>query len=187
MRSGDDALGPDVARARSIPFVVGAAVLPVSLVLYVSSLFMYVAQMLRRVEVFGLGRTEADAFRLVDTIEDLWRDGQIGLSLVIIAFTLVFPIGKYVALTFVMVGRYDSRRATVLRWVKNLGQWSMGDVFVVALLVVIVRVNNAVAQVEVEPLAGLWVFAASVLLSMVASAALGLHFDRVEKARLARA
>ena len=45
MHSGDDALGPDLARARSIPFVVGAAVLPVSFVLYVSSLFMYVAQM----------------------------------------------------------------------------------------------------------------------------------------------
>ena len=64
----------------------------------------------------------------------------------------------------------------MLLWVKNLGQWSMGDVFVVALMVVIIRFNGSVAEVAVHPLAGLWVFAASVILSMIASALLG--FDR---------
>ena len=173
-----EGVGTIAPARRSVAYAVAAVVLPVSFVLYVVSLTMYVAQIVRRIEVLGLGRDDVETFRLFDTIESLWTDGQIGLAVIIIAFTLFFPIGKYLALGFVMIGRYDAKRATALRWVKNLGQWSMGDVFVVALLVVIVRVNASFAQIEVEPLAGLWVFASSVILSMVASAALGFHFDR---------
>lgn len=162
----------------SVAFTVAGITLPISLVLYVISLFMDVTQIARRLEVLGIGRDDIESYRLLTTIESLWNDGQIGLALIIVAFTLVFPIGKFLALGFVMIGRYDDKRATALRWVKNLGQWSMGDVFVVAMMVVIVRVDAAFAQISVKPMPGLWVFAASVILSMIASAALGFHFDR---------
>ena len=167
-----------MTRLRSLPYAIAALVLPVSLVLYVTSLFMHVAQMERRMEVFGIGRSDVEAYRLFDTIEQLWNDGQTGLAVIIVAFTLFFPISKYLALGFVMIGRYDAKRRRTLTWVKHFGQWSMGDVFVVALLVVMARVNSGIAQVSVEPLLGIWIFAASVILSMVASGALGLHFDR---------
>lgn len=175
--------GTIAPKTRSVAFVLASIVLPVSLILYVTSLFMDVTQIIRRVEVLGLGKDDVDPYRLLTTIEALWNDGQTGLALIIVAFTLVFPIGKYLALGFVMIGRFDGKRATALRWVKNLGQWSMGDVFVVALMVVIVRVDSSFAQISVKPMPGLWVFAASVILAMIASAALGFHFDRRGRGR----
>lgn len=166
--------------ARRPLFYWGAALLPASFALYVVSLTMYVAQVHRTVMVFGVGKTDTDAFRLLNTIKDLYQDGQVGLAIIIASFTILFPVSKYIALGYVMLARSVRRRDHVLWWVKNLGQWSMGDVFVVALLVVIVRINHSIAQVSVEPLAGLWVFATSVLTSMVASALLGLHFSHPE-------
>ena len=158
-------------------FVVAVALLPASFALYLVSLTMFVAQTVKTVQVFGVGKTEVDAYRLLGTIRTLYEDGDVGLAVIITCFTILFPVAKYIALGGVVLARNPRRRDRILRWVKNLGQWSMGDVFVVALLVVIVRINHSVVQVHVDPLPGLWVFAASVLTSMVASALLGFHFD----------
>lgn len=156
--------------------LLGAILLGISLGLYVASLTMDVAQVERTTAVFGVGKTEITPYSLLRTIRDLWTDGEWGLSAIITAFTLIFPIGKYLAMAYVFLGRSEIWRARLLLWVKNLGQWSMGDVFVVALMVVIIRFNGSIAEILVQPLPGLWVFASSVLLSMVASALLG--FDR---------
>jgi paraquat-inducible protein A len=156
--------------------LIGAILLGISLGLYVTSLTMDVAQVDRTTAVFGVGKTESSPYSLLRTIRDLHEDGELGLAAIITAFTLIFPIGKYLALTYVYLGRSERWRSRMLLWVKNLGQWSMGDVFVVALMVVIIRFNGSVAEVSVHPLPGLWVFAASVILSMIASAMLG--FDR---------
>lgn len=154
----------------------GLVILVVSLGLYLTSLSMDVARVERTVAVFGVGKSETTGYSLLRTIQTLYEDGHLGLAAIITSFTLVFPIGKYLALGYVYLGRRERWRQRLLLWVKNLGQWSMGDVFVVALMVVIVRFNGSVAQLSIEPRPGLWVFAGSVLLSMVASALLG--FDR---------
>jgi uncharacterized paraquat-inducible protein A len=155
---------------------IGLIILVISLGLYLTSLTMDVARVDRTVAVFGVGQTETTPYSLLRTIRTLHEDGEWGLAAIITAFTLVFPIGKYLALTYVYLGRRERWRSRLLLWVKNVGQWSMGDVFVVALMVVIVRFNGSIAELSVEPLPGLWVFASSVLLSMVATALLG--FDR---------
>jgi len=157
--------------------LIGAILLGISLGLYLTSLTMDVAQVDRTISIFGVGQTQSDPYSLLRTIRDLYEDGEQGLAAIITAFTLIFPIGKYLALIYVYFGRKALWRRRVLLWVKNLGQWSMGDVFVVALMVVIIRINSGVAEVHVEPLLGLWVFASSVLLAMVASSLLG--FDRL--------
>jgi hypothetical protein len=158
--------------------LVSAVMLPLSLGLYVLSLTMNVATVHRAFKVLGVGPESSESLKLLTTIRTLYEDGDVGLAIVIIAFTLIFPVGKYLALLFVMLSRSSRNRNRVLLWIKNLGQWSMGDVFVVAFLVVIIRVNNSIAQIQVEVLPGLWVFAASVLLSMIVSALLGFHAAR---------
>jgi uncharacterized paraquat-inducible protein A len=102
------------------------------------------------------------------------------LTVAITAFTIVFPVSKYFGLAYVIWGRNDSVRLRSLRWIKNLGQWSMGDVFVVALLVVILRINTLATSLHVEPRPGLYVFAASVITSMVVSVLLAFEEDRVD-------
>lgn len=154
----------------------GVVLLVVSLGLYLTSLTMDVARVEQKVMAFGAAQTEVRPYSLLRTIHDLAEDGDWGLAAIITAFTLIFPIGKYLALAYVYLGSSAVWQGRLLLWVKNLGQWSMGDVFVVALMVVIIRINNSLAQISVEPLLGLWVFAASVLLSMIAAALVG--FDR---------
>lgn len=159
-------------RNRSWHVVLATILLLVSAGLYVASLFMHVFTIERNFRIMGMGRVEEDSFRLFGTIEQLWNEGEIGLAIIITAFSFLFPVSKYLALGFILLSRNERWRSRVSTGVRNLGQWSMGDVFVVALMVVIVRVDNGIAQIGVEPLAGLWVFAASVLLSMVVSALL---------------
>jgi hypothetical protein len=121
---------------------------------------------------------EVRRLRLLQTIHDLWRDGDRFLAICLVMFTIFFPIGKYVALATLLVGgTAPSVRRHVLAWLKNWGQWSMGDVFVVAFLVVYLRINTSVVRVgrladiavrvDVEP--GLYLFAASVITAMVCS------------------
>ena len=156
--------------------LVSAVMLPLSLGLYVLSLTMNVAEVHKTLQVFGIGRTDVEAMRLLTTIRDLYREGEVFLAGMITAFTLFFPVSKYLALGYVMWTGHVGRRRAFLTAIKNLGQWSMGDVFVVALLVVTMRLNSGVASVDIVVLPGLWVFAISVLLSMVVSALLGFLY-----------
>lgn len=119
--------------------------------------------------------------RLLQTIKDLWATGTTGdafLAAAITAFTVFFPITKYIALCWLMFGA--TKRATrdrILSWLKSWGQWSMGDVFVVAFMVVFMKINTSVVsssnladitvRVGVEP--GMYFFAASVVTAMICS------------------
>jgi len=119
--------------------------------------------------------------RLLQTIKDLWATGTTGdafLACAITAFTVFFPITKYVALGWLSFGASNRKtRDRVLRWLKSWGQWSMGDVFVVAFMVVFMKINTSVVsssnladitvRVGVEP--GMYCFAASVVLAMICS------------------
>lgn len=94
----------------------------------------------------------------------LFEEGRYGLFLVIFVFSVVFPIAKNVVL-LAICRRPDWNEASVRTWmerVSRLGRWSMLDVFVVALLVVVVELG-VIAKVEVH--AGIFFFGASVLLT----------------------
>ena len=143
-------------------------ILPVSVTLYAFSLTMNVAMVKTTISVMAVSRTTEEPIRLLSTIRTLYERGDWFLVVAITAFTIIFPVGKYLALGVILT-KPDPARSRWLTWVKNLGQWSMGDVFVVALVVVIVRINSGFANVGVAVEPGLYVFAASVLTSMFVS------------------
>jgi len=95
----------------------------------------------------------------------LVEEGETPLALVMILFTLVLPLAKlaatgaaYEALRRAR-GRAAQRR---LGWIERLGKWSMLDVFIVAVFVVVAKSGwQADARVE----AGLWAFAGFAILS----------------------
>lgn len=154
--------------SRSPLYWVSAILLPISAALYALSLTMDVALVKTSFGVMGLMKTTEEPIRLLSTIRTLYERGDWFLVVMITAFTILFPVSKYLALGVVLTQR-DPARSRWLTWIKNLGQWSMGDVFVVALVVVIVRINSGFANVEVGVRPGLYVFAASVLTSMFVS------------------
>lgn len=98
----------------------------------------------------------------------LFEDRQYLLAAVVFFWSVVFPIGKLVLLVWLWFGRSDAKqRAFVLRWLDKVSRWSMLDVFIVAVLIVALKLGP-IASVTVEP--GLYVFAGAVVLLMLLGA-----------------
>jgi len=109
---------------------------------------------------------------LLSAVEQLWQQQEIGLFLLIGGFSVVFPVLKIMMLLIIWNlsstdGRWHQR---FLGWLEEYSKWSMLDVFVVALLIVSVKLG-AVLEATVEE--GIYAFAASVVLTMVVSTWVG--------------
>ena len=105
---------------------------------------------------------------LASAIGDLFKEGHWALFLILAFFSILLPLAKLAVMARVWNGAFvtDSRMHKTLHWIALYGKWSMLDVFVIAVLLVSVKLGS-IATVEVHY--GLYVFAASVLLSMLAS------------------
>lgn len=114
----------------------------------------------------------ANTVSLWSALLQLIAEQEWGLVAILGLFSVVFPILKILWL-FVLwnlepAGGAGHRRH--LHWLAVFARWSMLDVFVVALLVVSVKLG-ALAQARVE--LGIYAFAASVLLTMALSGWIG--------------
>lgn len=108
-----------------------------------------------------------DSYSVLSGIADLARSGEVLLALVVLAFSVVFPIAKLGALAHVLfVPVEDERRTRLVRSLERLGRWSMLDVFVIAILIGSVHLG-ILSEAHAEP--GVYVFAAGILLSMCAT------------------
>jgi len=102
---------------------------------------------------------------LFSTITGLFEQKEWFLFIVIALFSLCVPIIKIASLVLILNLEYpkNSILDKTLKVIETVGKWSMLDVFVVALLLVSVKLG-VLAKVDVHY--GLSVFAASVLLTM---------------------
>jgi len=102
---------------------------------------------------------------LVSTIKTLYIEQEWLLFFVISIFSLCIPAIKLISLLLItnLAYRKGSILDKTLSLVETLGKWSMLDVFVVALLLVSLKLG-ALAKVEVHY--GLYMFTASVILTM---------------------
>jgi len=110
-----------------------------------------------------------NTFSVLSGVTELLLAGQWFLFVIIAGFSVVLPILKLVLL-FRILGLDHLERdrlAHYLHWMHLYGKWSMLDVFVVAILVVAVKLG-AIADVQMR--FGLYAFAASVLLTMFVTA-----------------
>ena len=115
-----------------------------------------------------------NTFSVLSGVIELLEEGKIFLFLLITGFSIVLPVLKLWVL-YRLVSKSAAMEKSVrklLHWMHLYGKWSMLDVFVVAILVVAVKLG-AIADVEMR--FGLYAFAASVLLTMyVTSSIVGL-------------
>jgi len=102
---------------------------------------------------------------LFSTVTGLFTQQEWFLFFVIAIFSLCVPVIKIASLLLIVNIEYKegSFLDKTLHVIETLGKWSMLDVFVVALLLVSVKLG-VLAKVEVHY--GLYMFAASVLLTM---------------------
>ena len=96
----------------------------------------------------------------------LWDDEQYFLFLVLLVFSVLFPVLKLVFGLWVWFVARAANRAAIGR-LEALAKWSMLDVLVIALIVAALNVT-VISGVFVH--AGLYLFTASVVLSKVALA-----------------
>ena len=111
-----------------------------------------------------VGRRE---YSLFSGIVELWVDHKWFLATLLFAFTAVTPPLKTLGTIALMAPRFAShpRRRQWRIVVQNLGKWSLLDVWAIAVVVVAMQIQGFV---HVEVGWGIYVFAASILLSIAA-------------------
>lgn len=111
---------------------------------------------------------------LVSAIRQLWLEQEWGLMLLVGGFSVVFPVLKILLLLAIwnLEASNTRRHSRHLKWLAAYSKWSMLDVFVVALLVVSVKLDT-LAEANVEY--GIYAFALSVILTMLVSSWIGLY------------
>ena len=112
----------------------------------------------------------ADTVSILSGLGALWREGHHVLALAMALFSVLFPALKLGCLWLLCARPVPTaalRRRLV--WLHELGRWSMLDVFVVALLIVFVKLGPAV---EMVPRWGLYAFAGAAVLTLLLAAGL---------------
>ncbi len=106
-------------------------------------------------------------YSVITGVRGLWEQGQYVLAVILFFFSIVFPTFKLAMLGVIWTVRLaEQKRQAVLHWLGILGKWSMLDVFVVAILIVLVKLGPLA---KVQPQRGVYWFAAAILLSMITS------------------
>ena len=110
-----------------------------------------------------------NTFSVLSGTLELLKDGQFFLFILIAGFSIVMPLLKLAVLHKLLTTKETESNNInrYLHWMHLYGKWSMLDVFVVAVLVVAVKLG-AIASVDMRY--GLYLFAAAVVLTMVVTA-----------------
>jgi paraquat-inducible protein A len=139
----------------------------------ISEIVLVVAVVLPFMSIVKFG--EAETYSLVEGIGELWEHGEVALALIIGGFSLVFPLVKnamLIAATTTLLPLTAAHRRTLHAIAAKTAKYSMLDVFVVAVLVVVVKLGKAT---EVAVRSGTFLFCVAIALSMAASACVRLE------------
>lgn len=119
----------------------------------------------------------SNSVSLASGLVELARQGEWVLFLAIGGFSVLLPAFKLTLLFHIWNARIGRGRAAAwLQRLAGVGKWSMLEVFVVAVLLVTLKLG-ALGRVEVH--LGVYAFAASVLVTMAVTARL-MHLSRQE-------
>ncbi|HEX5219840.1 MAG TPA: paraquat-inducible protein A [Verrucomicrobiae bacterium] len=148
----------EIYRGERLPIVL---MLLLSLVLFLAGLF----RPFTRITKLWLFDNDVSVYQGLIT---LFQEQEIFLFGILLIFTVIFPFVKLTALLTLWLAPALKAQtmARVHSFVANLSKWSMLDVFVVAVLVVLIR-SGGIARIKAQD--GLLLFCASVVLTQVAS------------------
>lgn len=106
-----------------------------------------------------------NTFSIAGGVLALLKEGKLFLFAVIFLFSIVLPLLKIGVLARLLsVEAHSQKIDQYLHWMHLYGKWSMLDVFVVAVMVVVVKLG-VVASIEIH--FGLYAFAIAVILTML--------------------
>jgi paraquat-inducible protein A len=109
---------------------------------------------------------------VIGGLVSLWEAGEFFLFAILGVFTVAFPAVKMLSLLAIWLVPALTRESAqgMFRFVSHLGKWSMLDVFVVAILVILMR-SGGVADIAIRD--GVVLFTCSVLLTQTGAVLTG--------------
>ena len=126
------------------------------------------------IEVVLKGSSE---YKLPESVKLMWETGLYWVAILIVCFSIIFPLAKtiFLLITWFLKLRPD-RRKGFIRLLETLGKWSMLDVFVVILLMVL---SNEQLFLSTTPRIGLTFFIFAIIGNMIMSRIVATVDDRI--------
>lgn len=121
-----------------------------------------------------------ESVSLVDSVTAFFKAGEAFLGVVIITFTLIFPMIKFIYMFWGLLARPTKTSLKITKLLSVLGKYSMLDVFVVALLILNLKFESEIIDMEVRE--GAILFGASIVLNMIVTSVLVLTKVEAEEA-----
>jgi paraquat-inducible protein A len=139
--------------------------------LLLAAMILYVpANLLPITLTTALGRTEGDT--IMQGVIYFMKSGEWPIGLVIFTASIMIPLLKMMALTYLLVsvqrhsGHRPLQKTKIYRVVEFVGRWSMIDVFVVTIMVALVQLGTVATMAAGS---GAIFFCAVVIISMLAA------------------
>jgi len=120
----------------------------------------------KKVEYFGDAILSFESKGILDSIVKLFSNGEAIIAIIILIFSVILPLLK--SLTLVLILLFPSSKIShkFLNFFKNIGKWSMLDVFIVStFLVFLASDNGKITHAKIEY--GLYFFLIYVFLSTI--------------------
>jgi paraquat-inducible protein A len=117
---------------------------------------------------------------VLSTITALQENGNLWLAVILFFFSVMVPVTKTLIVWLTLFSRTHHFTLRGLHLSHNLGKWSMADVFVVAILIAYFSSGGEDSLTQAEAQAGLWFFAAYVLLSLAGTQLIARCLDQPE-------
>lgn len=108
-----------------------------------------------------------EQYSILSNIARMHRDGRHVPALLLAACSVAYPAIKIVVLFILWMVPFPARsRSRIVRALRLLGRWAMVDVLAVMAIVV---VSRTVAFLEARPLPGIYIYAAGIIVLMIAT------------------
>ena len=124
------------------------------------------------VSILDSQTTQPKTFSMLSGIYQIYQDGSVLLSLMVLSFSIVFPLAK-LGVLWALLENWRlglTTRDDLLNKISALSKYSMLDVFVIAVL--IVAAKGLAGGTTIRPEWGIYMFCLSILLSMAIPAAI---------------
>ena len=139
----------------------------IPLLTLLAAVLLIVGQSTPTMRVEELWGIKKDTFTIWTGIQMMLQNHYYFLGSIIFLFSVVFPYAKLIAIMVLWFKRFSPEdRVTMTRWLGVMGKWSMLDVFVVAVFIV---VTEAAMFVKAHALYGIYIFGTSIAVSIVVS------------------
>lgn len=140
------------------------------LILVVSLLFFIMGFMFPLLQSgYGIGpiTLKSDYVYLHSSFRFFFDKGELFIGLVLLFFTIIFPVLKYIFLFITLSGKKLPNHRFINTTLEVINKWAMLDVFVVAVLLLNMKFDSVIIVSKLEH--GTTLFAVSIVLMMICS------------------